>query len=137
MYITAWEFRATVEFSKYCRGSAGTIPFNVRRIISLPAHSQDCVAANPEQEWKCFTAQVIYFGVLHNLLPILQYTYPHIRTPIFMLNSAYDTWQLKEIFQIDYCCASLCSPDQFVRVDEEFAQVRIIQHKYNKTVYWV
>ena len=25
--------------------------------------NQDCLAANPEEEWKCFMAQVMYCGV--------------------------------------------------------------------------
>ena len=43
-----------------------------------------------------------------------------------MLNSIYDTWQLKEIFQID-CCAPLCWPLQIMKI-ETFAQVC---HYYN------
>ncbi|XP_065887728.1 uncharacterized protein [Dysidea avara] len=58
--------------------------------------NQDCIAANPTEEWKCFMAQ---------------YTYPHIKTPIFLLNARYDTWQLANILQLT-CHAPNCSDDQ-------------------------
>ncbi|XP_065886637.1 uncharacterized protein [Dysidea avara] len=57
---------------------------------------QDCIAANPTEEWKCCMAQ---------------YTYPHINTPIFLLNSRYDTWQINFILQL-HCHASNCSDYQ-------------------------
>ena len=43
----------------------------------------DCVAATPAADrWQCFMAQ---------------YTYPHIATPTFILNSAVDEWQTSNI----------------------------------------
>jgi hypothetical protein len=42
----------------------------------------DCVAANADARWKCFMAQ---------------YTYPHVRTPTFLLQSSNDEWQAQNI----------------------------------------
>jgi hypothetical protein len=43
----------------------------------------DCVAANPgPNRWRCFMAQ---------------YTYPHIKTPVMIVNSKYDQWKRGEI----------------------------------------
>ncbi|XP_065887895.1 uncharacterized protein [Dysidea avara] len=69
--------------------------------------NQDCIAANPTEEWKCFMAQ---------------YTYPHITTPIFLLNSRYDTYQINFILQL-HCHAPNCSTDQmkeFMKYGNEF-----------------
>jgi len=41
--------------------------------------NQDCIKANPDNEWRCFFAQ---------------YTAPHIKTPIFPLQAIYDSWQI-------------------------------------------
>ena len=32
---------------------------------------------------------------------LLQYTFPHIKTPLFVLNSPYDTWQLFNVLQLN------------------------------------
>jgi len=49
-----------------------------------------CVNSYPEAEqWKCFFAQ---------------YTYPHIKSPLFVWNSRFDSWQAGNILQLD------CSP---------------------------
>jgi hypothetical protein len=43
----------------------------------------ECVASTPSADrWQCFMAQ---------------YTYPHISTPVFVLNSAWDEWQTQNI----------------------------------------
>jgi hypothetical protein len=56
--------------------------------------NSDCIAAaNPGEEWMCFFAQ---------------YTFPHIKTPLFVLNSAYDTWQLPNILQFNCKNLSTC-----------------------------
>ena len=39
---------------------------------------------------------------------VLQYTFPHIKTPLFVLNSAYDTWQLPNILQFNCKNLSTC-----------------------------
>jgi len=38
-----------------------------------------CIAANPDNEWKCIIAPFVY---------------PHIKTPLFALQSEYDTCQV-------------------------------------------
>jgi len=89
--------------------------------------NQDCIAANPTEEWKCIIAQVFHrIMLLHELLPIIQYTYPHIKTPIFLLNARYDTWQLSHILQLP-CHPPNCSAD-LMKKFEEFGNVR---HYYN------
>ena len=47
--------------------------------------NRDCIESNEIDGWQCFMAQ---------------YTYPYIQTPIFVLNSLYDTWQLGNILQL-------------------------------------
>ena len=45
--------------------------------------NRDCITANPgNDEWKCFMAE---------------YTAPHIKTPFFALQSAYDEWQMMNV----------------------------------------
>eukprot|EP00040_Diaphanoeca_grandis_P017723 m.92926 g.92926 ORF g.92926 m.92926 type:complete len:430 (-) comp26585_c1_seq1:267-1556(-) len=41
-----------------------------------------CLAANPTEKWKCLMAQ---------------YIVPHLKTPIYVMNSAYDAYQLPNI----------------------------------------
>ena len=87
--------------------------------------NQDCIAANPTEEWRCFMAQVIHcdsYNMLHELLPILQYTYPHIKTPIFMLNSRYDAYQILAILQL-FCLPGKCTPDQ-INDFQDYGDVR-------------
>ena len=44
----------------------------------------NCIASTPvADQWKCIFAQ---------------YSYQYIKTPIFVLNSAYDSWQMQCIF---------------------------------------
>jgi len=53
---------------------------------STGAVNQNCIAAYPENEqWHCIMAQ---------------YTYPHIQTPMFILNSKYDSWQVEYVLDI-------------------------------------
>eukprot|EP00050_Salpingoeca_kvevrii_P018316 m.72760 g.72760 ORF g.72760 m.72760 type:complete len:408 (-) comp8012_c0_seq5:139-1362(-) len=48
--------------------------------------NQECVRATPaSQLWKCFMAQ---------------YTLPHIKTPYFITNALYDSWQLANIVRL-------------------------------------
>lgn len=63
--------------------------------------NQNCIAAyDLEDQWHCIMAQ---------------YTYPHIQTPIFILNSKYDSWQLDNV--LDLTCVpwdgtpAQCSPE--------------------------
>jgi hypothetical protein len=52
----------------------------VSKMQNVSGHvNQRCIAANPGNEWKCFMAE---------------YTAPHITTPFFALQSAYDAWQV-------------------------------------------
>jgi len=53
----------------------------------------DCIAAHKSTNdtWRCIFAE---------------YTYPHIKTPIFMLNSKYDSWQIPNIYGLP-CAADL------------------------------
>jgi len=39
---------------------------------------------------------------------LIQYSYPFIKSPIFVLNSQYDTWQLANILQLG-CLPPRCS----------------------------
>ena len=51
-----------------------------------------------------------------------QYTYPYIKSPIFALNSQYDTWQLGNILQLG-CLPPNCSPTQMTFF-ENFRKVK-------------
>ena len=51
-----------------------------------------------------------------------QYTYPYIKSPIFALNSQYDTWQLANILQLG-CLPPKCSESQ-MKLFENFRNVR-------------
>ena len=53
-----------------------------------------------------------------------QYTYPHIKTPIFLLNARYDTWQLDNILQLG-CRAPNCTAEQMMEF-ENFGEVAIV-----------
>jgi len=62
--------------------------------------NQNCINSYPvDQQWHCIMAP---------------YTYPHISTPLFILNSKYDSWQLDNV--LDLSCIpwdgtpSNCSP---------------------------
>ncbi|XP_065888663.1 uncharacterized protein [Dysidea avara] len=68
--------------------------FNMQKCKN--AVNQDCITANPTEEWKCFMAQ---------------YTYPHIKTPIFLLNARYDTYQIGNILGLN-CYPPNCTADQ-------------------------
>ena len=52
----------------------------------------------------------------------LQYSYPYIKTPIFAYNSAYDTWQLANILQLN-CLPPKCSEEQMKQL-EDYGQVK-------------
>lgn len=59
--------------------------------------NNDCVMSKTGNDsWQCFMAQ---------------YTYPHIMTPMFVLNSEYDTWQLANILQLG-CLPPKCNETQ-------------------------
>ncbi|XP_062512571.1 uncharacterized protein LOC134188416 [Corticium candelabrum] len=59
--------------------------------------NSDCIRSKEESErWQCFMAQ---------------YTYPYIKTPIFVFNAEYDTWQLQNILQVG-CKAPNCNESQ-------------------------
>jgi len=50
--------------------------------------NERCIAAHaPDEHWKCNFAE---------------FTYPHIESPIFILNSALDSWQMGCIYTADY-----------------------------------
>ena len=61
---------------------------------------------NPE--YPVYTA-VIYctYMALYIIIYLsLQYLHPHVQTPLFVLHSLYDTWQLEHILQFN--CSTLC-----------------------------
>jgi hypothetical protein len=48
--------------------------------------NDDCIAATPpSDQWRCIFAQ---------------YTYPHIKTPTFIAEGAYDSWQLGNLLKL-------------------------------------
>lgn len=52
--------------------------------------NRECVRFHRREDaWKCFMAQ---------------YTMPFIRTPLFMVNSPYDTWQLANVLMVPWDC---------------------------------
>jgi hypothetical protein len=65
-----------------------------------------CVAATPvSRRWQCFMAQVrqpttILHYPTHDIYryAVMQFTYPHIKAPLFVLNAKYDAWQLGNIW---------------------------------------
>ena len=71
--------------------------------------NQACIKAmTPKNEtWKCFMAQ---------------YTEPFITSPLFGLNSIYDSWQLANILQIP-CKPPDCSPE-YMKDFENYRKVR-------------
>ena len=106
--------------------------FNMQNCSS--SGNQDCIAAytSKGEIWRCIFPQV-HTHALRNILtclhehlpsPLLstQYSYPYIKTPIFALNSQYDTWQLKNILQLG-CLPPNCSPTQMTFF-ENFRKVR-------------
>ena len=72
--------------------------------------NQACIKAmTPKNEtWKCFMAQ---------------YTEPFITSPLFGLNSIYDSWQLSQILQIP-CIPPNCT-DEYMKDFENYRQVKI------------
>jgi len=58
-----------------------------------------CLAANAGEKWKCLMAQ---------------YIAPHLETPIFVMNSDYDAWQMKNVLgaQCIPTPTSACTADQ-------------------------
>ena len=94
--------------------------FNMQKCMD--GVNQDCIAANSGEEWKCFMAQVRLSNIQYMwLITDLQYTYPHIKTPIFLLNARYDTWQLDNILQL-HCHVSNCTEEQMKQF-ENFGEV--------------
>jgi hypothetical protein len=75
--------------------------------------NQACIKAmTPKDEtWKCFMAQ---------------YTEPFITSPLFGLNSIYDSWQLSQILQIP-CVPPKC-PDEYMKDFENYRQVKNIYY---------
>ena len=97
--------------------------------------NQDCIAAytSKGETWRCFFPQVhrhplrnILTHGFMNVSPLptspTQYTYPYIKSPIFALNSQYDTWQLGNILQLG-CLPPNCSPTQMTFF-ENFRKVK-------------
>ena len=91
--------------------------------------NQDCLAAMPTEEgWKCGFANVcnVVIKIMSINLMTIQYSYPYIKTPLFTYNSAYDTWQLANILQLN-CLPPKCSEEQMKQL-ENYGQV--IAEKY-------
>ena len=57
---------------------------------------------------------------------LMQYSYPFIKSPIFVLNSQYDTWQLANILQLG-CLPPRCSESQ-MKFFENFRNVRLVNY---------
>ena len=55
---------------------------------------------------------------------LLQYTFPHIKTPLFVLNSPYDTWQLSNILQLNCTSSDNCPEAE----KEAFYNYRNVSH---------
>jgi hypothetical protein len=71
--------------------------------------NQNCIAANSDTtQWQCMAAQ---------------YTYPHISSKIFALNSMYDTWQLQNILQIK-CIPPKCTPQEMEHLEKFFEEFK-------------
>src|SRR5689334_6725781 len=73
----------------------------VRAIYSIANSSSSmhpgCMAAQPHgEQWRCNMAQ---------------FTYPHIKSPIFLLNSVYDSWQLACILTSEWPTNPECKRD--------------------------
>ena len=94
--------------------------------------NQDCVQAYGDEAWKCFLAPVrssciqrIYI-VQRLYFPCnthTQYTFPYIKSPIFVINSQYDTYQLETTVRLE-CLPPSCSEDEMVFFNM-FREVRV------------
>jgi len=75
--------------------------------------NQDCIAyyTSKGETWRCLSPQ---------------YSYPFIKSPIFVLNSQYDTWQLANILQLG-CLPPRCSESQ-MKFFENFRNVRLVNY---------
>ena len=74
---------------------AASYPENMKHVFEMQNSTggvnADCVASLPaEEQWRCIFAN---------------YSYAHIKAPIFPLNSAIDAWQMGNIWMGDGSCA--------------------------------
>jgi hypothetical protein len=81
--------------------------FKMQNAIS--SLNKKCIAATPnDTQWQCMSAQ---------------YTYPYISTPIFSLNSMYDTWQIKNTLELG-CNPPQCTPEQMKQLEKFFEEFK-------------
>ena len=57
-------------------------------------------------------------------LSFTQYLYPYITTPMFTLNSAWDTWQLKNTLELN-CHPDECPPEEKKQF-EDYGKVKLL-----------
>ena len=72
--------------------------------------NQDCIKdmSSNNETWKCFMAQ---------------YTEPYISSPLFGLNSIYDSWQLANILQLP-CSPPKCT-GEYMKDFENYREVSL------------
>ena len=100
---------------------------NVYKMQNVSAN-EACVAANVGSENNCMFAE---------------HTFPHIKTPIFIQNSAYDSWQLGNIFWThispshDSCIRNIssCSIDEIQTLNEKW-QVEFVRRIVQPDAFW-
>ena len=73
--------------------------FEEMNMINSPSLSADCFKAYETEPWRCFLAP--------NLLPF-------VRTPLFMLHSLYDSWQMTQTQQLPTSCVleGICAQEE-------------------------
>lgn len=88
--------------------------------------NQACVAANADAPDNCMFAE---------------HTFPHIKTPLFIQNSAYDSWQLLNIYFTELpghgaCVAKLsaCTPSDMVLLNH--FQAEFIERVVQPNAFW-
>ena len=102
--------------------------------------NQKCIVANRNEVWKCIIAQVYrtlllkeywYYLKTFSFLSLV-YLFLHLYSPIFVLNSQYDTWQLHKTLQLK-CTPPYCTPEEMEKV-EQFFHVSLIT--INRALCW-
>lgn len=81
---------------------------NVERSIPV----KECVAAYPDELWKCMFAQ---------------YLYPFIKVPLFTPQSLYDSWSLYNILGIrcvDGSSLAKCSPEELSLIENYHSKTK-------------
>merc|ERR1711988_1920144 len=77
---------------------------SVWNITGSGGSNRRCLQAYPKNEsWKCLMAQ---------------YILPHLETPVFVMNSAYDLWQLPNILGTNCIAQHKCTPQLTTSIQE-------------------